>query len=864
MEPDSKFQFEVRSTLPKFYARLFKWFCDPGIYEELQGDLEEGFEENVKALGIRKARKIYRKEILKMIRPSVLKHVHLFNKHIMTLPKNYLKTSLRAIKLHPFYVSANVFGLALALSICMIGYFNYQFNAAFNANFDKAEELYKIHGVRTGEPKLGGSSMALGPALNAEGFKAVRYKINDLAVKDGTRLFNTRIGFVDPDYLQFFDIVNQARQPINTLAANEIVISPKLAMKLYNDPYPVGKVIEIVFPNKKEFPYVIADVFEELPTNTSFEHTALIHIDSYLETYGLDGNDWAKSVDATFINAPVHELPRLNQSLEVLKPLRNANNTQLQIVSYSVDNILEWPAFEDALYRGRFKDHLHPSSVFGIAGSALTILLLACFNFINTSIALSGKRLKEIAVRKIMGGTRKSTAYQFFIENSLMILMAVILSFGISYILIPSYNALFERELIQLDKIPIADLITFSIWIILIVSLLSAAYPSLYVSKFSAINIFRKKVSLSGKNRLMAILLTFQFALCFYNVFGLFINYENAVYQKTLDRGYDVESIVNIPLNRPEQYQLLSDQLNQNPIVEQVAGATWLVGFSNESEFLTYEGIDQSVAVLQVGEGYQEALGLRLAKGSFFQHDRSDDMEIVINRMLENQFGGDLLHQHLVIDNKKYRVVGVVEDFNVRSIMMDNKIEPTVIKLSSVENYYYASARISGPSEVALRELEKVWYEVFPQELYNGFLQQSVLQGAQKLNEVMLTINLFLAIITILVSVLGLYTLVSLKVQRKSKEFGIRKVLGATRSTIIHLLGKDLYWMIAIASVVGLFASMKVFEVVFDIIYAYHINPEPGHFLKAILVVLLIIVLTIGIKVYKTGNINPSQQLRSE
>ena len=103
--------------LPKFHTRLFKWFCEPGLYEELQGDLEEAFQENVQTFNLLKAQKIYRKEVLYMIRPSVLKHVHLFNNRIMSLPKNYLKTSIRAVKLHPFYVFANVFGLALALSL---------------------------------------------------------------------------------------------------------------------------------------------------------------------------------------------------------------------------------------------------------------------------------------------------------------------------------------------------------------------------------------------------------------------------------------------------------------------------------------------------------------------------------------------------------------------------------------------------------------------------------------------------------------------------------------------------------------------------------------------------------------------------
>ena len=854
----------MKHQLPKFYSKLFKWFCEPGLFEELQGDLEEAFLDNIETHNLSKAQKIYKKEVLNMIRPSIVKHAHFFNNRIMSLPKNYLKTSLRAIKLHPFYVFANVFGLALALSICTIGYFNYRFNTTFNAHFEEAHNLHKVHGLRTGESTLGSSSMALAPTLQASGIPAVRYKINDLVVKDGTHLFNTRIGFVDPQFLEYFNFRNLTQQRINRLQEGEIVISGKLALKLFDEPYPVGKQIKIIFPNKKEASFLIAEVFEDLPTNTSFEHAALLPLDTYLDAYGLNGNDWSLSVDATFIHAGKNQIDEILKELSSLLSIRNESNPKLKIASYQLDNILVWPAFEDALYRGRFKDHLHPSSVYGISGSAITILLLACFNFINTSIALSGKRLKEIAVRKIMGGTRRSTAVRFFIENSFMILLAVILSFGISFILVPSYNALFERELIQFDKIPTGDLIYFSMWIIVIVSILAATYPSLYVSKFSAINIFRKKVSLSGKNQLMAILLTFQFALCFYNVFGLFLNVDNSYYQKSLDRGYEVEQVINIPLNRTGQFQVLRETVAQNPLVEETAGANWLVGFSNESDFMDFNGADRPVAVLKVGHGYPEALGLRLVKGNFFNENSDRIPEVLINKMLENQYGKDLLHQLITLGGEKFKVIGVVEDFNVRSIMMDNKIEPTVIRQSNDDSYFYLSARVSGKPEEALLALEKDWYKVFPNELYNGFLQKSVLFGAESLNDVMVTINLFLALITILVSILGLYTLVSLKVQRKSKEFGVRKVLGASQGTIIHLLGKDLYWMMGIASIVGLFSGMFVLRTVFDIIYAYHIDPDITHFIRAALVVMMIVISTIGFKVYQTSKINPSQQLRIE
>ena len=850
--------------IPARFLKLFEWFCDPLLFEELQGDLEEAFYENRDELGTKKARHIYRMEVLKMIRPSVIKNFNTKLQRAMSLPKNYLKTSLRAIKLHPFYVFANIFGLALALSISTIGYFNYRFNVQFNTYFDQATNLHKVHGLRTGESTVGYSSAALAPALQSSGIEAMRYLTKNLTLKDGDRLFSERVAFVDREFLNHFQFKTLTNAPVKAPENEEIILSESFALKLFNEPYPVGKLIKIVFPDKEEHSFLIKEVFEDLPTNTSFIQSAILPIDVYFDFYGVDQGDWSRSVDGTFISAEKEELDRISGHLASYLEVHNVNNPSVQISQFRLDNILEWPALEENLYRGRFRSHLHPSSVLGIAGSAITILLLACFNFINTSIALSGKRLKEIAVRKILGGTQKSTTTQFLIENTFMITMAVIISFGISWLLIPQYNTLFQQELIQMDEIPFRDILMFSGMIILIVTILAAAYPSMYVSRFSALKIFSKKLALSGKNRIMTILLTLQFALCFYNIFGLFINVDNAHFQASLDKGYDMEQVVNIPLNRPSQYQVLEDALMKHPRVQTVAGARNLIGFSDETEHLDYEGIEQPVSVIRVGQGYPEALGLRLVRGSFFVGADKDATEVLINKMTEDFFGKDLLNQQLNVGGKRYKVMGVVDDFNLRSVMKRDEITPTLIKLIDDDQYYQASVRISGMAEEANRTLEKIWYKTFPQELYRGFTQKTVMENASNINVIFLKINLFLAIITIVISILGLYTLISLKVLRKSKEFGVRKVLGASRSTIVHLLGKELYWMMGIAAIIGLSSSVWVFQSVFDIIYAYHIEPEVGHFIKSSLVVLSIVGVTVGYKVYKASLLNPSQQLRSE
>lgn len=854
----------MKLDLPKFPYKLFRWFCDPSVFEELQGDLEEAFLENTELLGAKKARQIYSKEVFKMMRPSVIRSLNLIPANIMRLPKNYLKTSIRAIKLNPFYVFANIFGLALAISISTIGYFNYRFNATFNESYTEAKNIYKINGLRTGESTLGTSSIALGPNLKNADIEAFRYTAKSIAIREQNHLFSSRIAFADTHFFNRLPLTSLNGATIKVPGIKEVAISEKLALKLFNEAYPVGKFVKMVFPDQHEESFLIKDVFETPPTNVSFTQELITSFENYPANYKVDQNDWRYSVDGTFVYTTGNQLNQINSELELLKQSRNDENSQFQISAYQLDNVLDWPAFEGRLLHGNFRQHLHISSIYGIAGTAISILLLACFNFINTSIALSGKRLKEIAVRKVMGGNRKSTIIQFMIENTFMISIAVIVSIAISALLIPTYNAMFQRDLIQLDRVPIMTLVQFALVLIFIVTILSAAYPSLYVSRFSSLKIFKDKVALSGKNRLMVVLLTFQFALCFYNIFGLFLNVDNSYYQDQLDRGYNIEQVVNIPLDRPDQYQILADHLNQSPDIQAVAGSFHLIGFSTESQYLDQDGKDVPVTMLRVGTNYTTVMGLRLSKGSFHEDLGDNADKVIINSMLESQFGKDMLNQILKVGENRYTVIGVVDDFNVKNIMMDNKITPTILRYVPEEKYHYAVAKVSGEQGFINSKVEQVWYTAFPQELYKGFIQEDVLQNSRGTNGIFVKINLAMAIISILISILGLYTLVSLKVQKRSKEFGVRKVLGASRNTIIHLLGKDLYWILGIASVIGLSASSFILTTVFDIIYAYHVSPAVDHFVKAALVVLAIVVLAIGYKVYQTSKINPAQQLRTE
>ncbi|MEQ8812420.1 MAG: FtsX-like permease family protein [Imperialibacter sp.] len=860
--------------LPKFWFRLLQWFCREELFEELQGDLEEAFEENIESVGLQRARRIYRLEVLKLFRLSVIKKPA--SVRVSQLPSNYITTSVRAMKHNPFYIAANILGMALALSIGTIGYFNYRFNDTFNEYFPEATSLYKVNGLRTGESTVGTSPAALAPALNLAGITAFRYHDERIAVKlenqagtgSGHKLFMEGLSFTDPGFIRYFDLININNEPLPALSHGEVYVSDETAKKFFGDPYPVGKLLTVILPNHQEQLLTVKDVFPKLPNNTSFRLSVIADFDHLSDFYGLDENSWSNWVDGTFIYAPEGDMTRLVSQMNTYLDVQNQANKDLQISGYRLDNILEWPALEASLHNSAFVPQMHPAAVAGTLGSAIGILLLACFNFINTSIALSGNRLKEIAVRKVLGGNRTSTIAQFILENFLMIGIAVVIALALTYYMIPGYNAMMSYEIIQPDQIPWSTFVYFGLVLVLCVGLMASAYPAFYISKFPSLAIFRNKVVLSGKNRLMTVLLTMQFTLCFYNIFGLLVTADNASYQERLDRGYDLGGVINIPLSQPQQYTALADRLKQQTDVRQMAGTSSLIGFSFNNHSIGFNGQEYEVAELSVGAGYLETLEVRLINGSMFSQSETNTgearKEVVINKMVEEQVGGDALNKPVTFNGEKYTVIGVVENFNLRQIMFDNKVKPCMMRLEAPSSYSYATLKVDGLTTDKNRELEALWYELFPQELYSGFLQEDVMQQVRQTNFIMINISTIVATISILISILGLYTLISLIAQKRKKEFGVRKVMGASWQQITHLLGRDIYWILGIAALIGLTGGSVVMNAVFDSIYAYHIDIDLLHYVWPTMIILGIVVGAVGYKMMQTSKLNPVEQLRTE
>ncbi|MEO1051003.1 MAG: ABC transporter permease [Bacteroidota bacterium] len=783
---------------------------------------------------------------------------------------NYLKTSMRVLRQNTFFVSMNLLSIAVAFALCTIGYFNYQFNAEFNKHFKDHDKIFKVNSKKTsanGGILMGITPLPLADAVNDEfpEITAARYTADNLHFKIADELFRQRTAFVDQEFLEIFDLqlVNERSAKFNN---NELLISEKAAKQLFGDANPVGQSLEMVLSDGEDRLFTVGGVLKALPENTSFYFDIMLPLSDYKEIYNLDHYDWSVWVDGTFVkNEQNMTNDQVIQLLGSYLERQNKVNPDQEVAHYHISNLNKWGSYETSLHKSSFRDYLHPASVVGTISSAIAVLLLALFNFINTSLAISQKRLREIGVRKVMGGAGWDLKFQFFVESFAQVLIALLVSAVVTYYLSDAYNAIFPFDIVEFDRIAIIPFLLFMISIWLFAGLLAGIYPAFYVSKFQSVDIFRSKVRFTSKNLFTKILIVVQFTVCIYNVFSLIAFTENTFYQENLDRGYDINNSINIPLAENDKYDALKNELELIAGVEEVTGIATPVGFQTQAISIDYLGNEADVSSLKVGQSYLESLGVELLSGSFFQREADNERKILVNEMANNMLGGEILNDWIYVDGVRYNVVGVVKNFNLKPIMLNNYIQPTIIFYAPESAYAYANVRIATNDVSAIDKLiEKKWYDIHSDEMYLSFFQEDVLREVSETNRIMVTINSFIAFVTLLITSLGLYAQVSLSTQRRIKEFGIRKVLGAPLKHILYIMNKEIIFMLLLASIMGLIGANIVVNTVMDIVYAYHMEIKWSNFLWPVLAVFSIMMLSIAKIVFSAARSNPVDQLRLE
>jgi len=401
--------------------------------------------------------------------------------------RNYILTALRNLFKNKLFALINVIGLGVSLAICIVAYYNHMFGAEFDMMHSRSDEIYKINSIRDLQGRMqeyGITPMALGPMISGgiSGVESViRFNMIGLPVKHGNEVFNRTIACADPDFFDAFDLPLISGTYESFKGKGNIMISEQLAGIHFGDRYPVGEIITVYDSEGNPFDFIIGAVFKEIPQNNSLQYDALLLFENFMDIYDLDEQNWSNFVAATFLVIPdKNNLPQIDQKIDEVIPIQNKGYETFIISDFRLLPLREIADNSREIWGNWLFPGLHPAHKISPTIMALLILLIACFNFTNTAVSASSKRLKEISMRKVAGAKRSQIIAQFWGENLFICFLALLVAIFFAKILIQAYNKLWDYMTLTMSFKGDIHFWIFLLVILILTGVIAGTYPAIY------------------------------------------------------------------------------------------------------------------------------------------------------------------------------------------------------------------------------------------------------------------------------------------------------------------------------------------------------------------------------------------------
>jgi putative ABC transport system permease protein len=789
--------------------------------------------------------------------------------------KNYLSVTFRNLLKNRVFTLINIIGLGIALSVCIVAFFNHMFNYEFDRTHVNFDQIYRVNSFRDmqgREQEYGSVPATLGLEIKKDipGIdKAARLVRSDSPVKVGDNLFSMQISYVDPEFLDIFTFPVVLGNKNSIQNQGNVMLSRKMSTTLFGTEYPIGKTVSIVNDKNKEYTYTVGAVFSDLPENSSFRIDVLTHFDNFLLMWDRNDADWKFLITALFLHVPNRsDISPVTRSLKNYISVQNRARQDFRINRFVLVPLKDVGANSRTTWNSGLFPSLHPAAIIAPPVMAIFILLIACFNFANTSIATFGRRLKEIGVRRTFGGQRKQLVTQFMFETLIICILALLAGITFAEFLVPAYSSLWAYMSIELTLTKYAFFWLFLLLLLVLTGFISGVYPAIYVSSLSPVNVLKGNSQIKRSGKLSTILLSLQFAISVAALVMGIVFVQNAHYQKTLDLGYDRDKLIVVPCP-PEYFTSFRNEILTNPKIISAEGTRNHVGFGKYRRPVKDEEKQLEVDMMEIGPGYTQTMGFRLVGGRSFDKlreaaDRSAN-SVVVNQKLVRDFGWEEAIGHTVTlyDTTKLTVVGVVEDFYLSGLW--NKIEPLILRLPDNDQYSFIAVRTNTADLPGVLEyLNQKWKSLGSNYIFGGMLQEDTMKEEKDINGSIMKVNIFLAITATLLSLIGMYNMVSLDVIRRTKEMGIRKIQGASVPLIMYLVSKKFLIVLFVASVFGCVGGYYLSLNLLDSIWDYFVEIKIGTLILAASVMFFTTILTIIFKIGKAALKNPVDSLRYE
>jgi putative ABC transport system permease protein len=791
--------------------------------------------------------------------------------------RNYFRVASRSLLKNKSYVIINTLGLGISLACCIAAYVLVAFNIEFN-NFHDPERVANIFAFHTHSTQKDGkhardiqAPFNL-PPLAAEEIAGIdrytRFLGDGGSLRYGDEAFNEYLSFADSSFFDMFDFPLEAGSHKSFKEKNSIFITAEIARKYFGDEDPVGKILVGNFVNEKQLEFVVGGVLKKIPMNNSFNFKILARFENFIDINNIKPDDWSdwRNPSSYFQLASPENAASIGKQFDKYIPLRNKTRTDMVVESYELVPFKTNFNQEDVRWTwSMIQISYVPLIIF--TSMALLILLIACFNLTNTSIAMTAKRLKEVGIRKAIGAARMQIVSQFLLETLFTILMSLGAGLLIAQIIVPAFITMWQLPY-GLEDMDGVNLFIALIFLVFLASLLAGIYPALFSSKFKPTQLLKGTVGVKGTNALTRTLVAAQFALSVIVLIAGIVFIQNSKFQQEIKFGYDKEKLITVQLQGEREFLAMEQALAENPKILSVAVSNGNFGGNNYQTPVTVDTGKYDVQAMGVGKNYFETMGLKMYDGRTFNLDNASDEEgaIIVNRAFLDKTGlKDPLEKSIVLHDKKRVIVGVLEN-HIDNLFRSGDAEPFVFYPAAKFQYVLMIVK-AEKSDIAdtQKYLETTWKRLFPNRPFESTLQEDILlKNSKETNANLEKIFLFITILGGLLSASGIFALASLNIAKRTKEIGIRKALGASVSNIVALLNREFVVILMAAGILGAVAGFYLTDAMLSQIYKIHVSVGIGTVIFCAVSIFVIGILTTSSTILTAARSNPVETLRSE
>lgn len=781
--------------------------------------------------------------------------------------RNYIITALRNLFRQKGFSIINISGLAIGMAISILIFLWVKHELSYNKFNDKADLLYRL--VQTQYYSSGPLTTTCMPGPIAKDIRedipeivnSFMYYVLTATISYEDKLFTEEVRLADPELFDMFSFEFVEGDPEHVFEnINSVVLTEKMAEKIFDDDDPIGKVIKY----NNEHSFKVTGIIKETPENSSFRFDICIPFE-YIENFGFTVDKYGWNSYSVYVElSEGSDYKQLNEKIKdfiIRKSADEEDESEIDLFLFPLTKI-----------------HLHSYSdsrgdiqyVYIFSAIAIFILVIACINFMNLSTARSAKRSREISIRKTVGANRNNLINQFLGESMIISFIAMILAIFLVVILLPYFNELLEKNL----KFDFTDLKLWSVLIVItfIVGLFAGSYPAFYLSAFNPIKTLRNGIS-KGKGNFYfrRILVVFQFTLSVGLIISTIVVNRQLSYLQNNKLGMNLNNVLYFSMRgeSKEKYDVIKNELLKNPNIKSITRANSIPFYigSNSGGF-DWEGRDTEDDIL-IGFGftdvdYIKTLDMKLADGRYYNKNiQSDTGAIVINEKaakafnIENPIGKWIKWG----DDYKFKIIGVVKDFH--HLPMQYDIDPLVL-LYSPERCRLMFIKTAGGNQVEINDqIQATWESVFPNFPFEPQNLKDIYEKTYTDESRLIRIIGYFSILAILISCLGLFALAAYMAEQRTKEIGIRKVLGASVSGVISLVSKEFMKWVVIANIIAFPLAWLAMDNWLNG-YVYHTKLSLEIFIYAFILSVAIAIITVSYQSIKSAIRNPVNSIKYE